>query len=168
MTGDATYTAVYEATAVPPVPVKKGTLTFDLSGGTIDGKTSLTIEANVGDVITIPEAPVRDGYTFKYWKGSEYYPGDKYTVEGDHAFTAVWEKNASNGGGGSSSGGSATKGASATGTSAKSSSPSTGDAFGGAVAALGIAAACALCLAVIAIFQRRRRLLEHTGEHSAK
>ena len=86
VTGDATYKATYAEVA------KKGTLTFDLGGGTIEGKTSLTIEANVGDVITIPEAPVRDGYTFKYWKGSEYYPGDKYTVEGDHTFAAVWER----------------------------------------------------------------------------
>ena len=75
-----------------PRPNEEGTLTFDLAGGTIDGKETLTIKANVGDVITIPEAPVRDGYTFKYWKGSEYYPGDKYKVEGDHTFTAVWEK----------------------------------------------------------------------------
>ena len=43
-----------------------------------------------GDVITIHEAPVREGYTFSYWKGSEYKPGDTYTVTGDHTFTAVW------------------------------------------------------------------------------
>ncbi len=91
---DATYTATYDATPVPPAPVEQGTLTFDLAGGTLDGKTgSITIVANVGDTVTIPNAPTREGYTFKYWKGSEYQPGDTYTVEGDHTFTAEWEKN---------------------------------------------------------------------------
>lgn len=91
---DATYTATYDATPVPPAPVEQGTLTFDLAGGTLDGKTgSITIVANVGDTVTIPDAPTREGYTFKYWKGSEYHPGDTYTVEGDHTFTAEWEKN---------------------------------------------------------------------------
>ena len=144
--GDSTYTATYEATPIPPAP-KKATLTFDLGGGSIDGKTSLTIEADVGDVITIPKAPVRDGYTFKYWKGSEYHPGDKYTVEGDHTFTAVWEKNTDDDGGSSDNGGNAAKG----------SSPNTGDTLGGAVAALAIAAVCVLCIAVIAMFRCRQR-----------
>ena len=92
VTGSATYKATFSEMSVPPKP--KGVLTFDLGGGMIDGKTTLTIEANVGDVITIPGAPTRDGYTFKYWEGSVYYPGEKYTVEGDHTFTAMWEKNA--------------------------------------------------------------------------
>ncbi len=87
VTGDATYTATYTAA------VKKATLTFDLAGGTLDGQTgSLTMTAEIDQDITIPNAPVKTGYTFKYWQGSEYYPGDKYTVEGDHTFTAVWEK----------------------------------------------------------------------------
>ncbi|HAM14945.1 MAG TPA: hypothetical protein DCP91_03605, partial [Eggerthellaceae bacterium] len=89
VTGDATYTATYAETA------KKGTLTFDLAGGTIDGKTgTITIEANVGDTIKLPGAPTREGYTFKFWKGSEYEAGADYEVEGDHAFTAEWEKDA--------------------------------------------------------------------------
>lgn len=87
VTSDATYKATYKATP------KTGTLTFDLAGGTLDGKTDkVTMVANVGDTVTIPNAPTRTGYTFKYWKGSEYHPGDKYTVTGDHTFTAVWEK----------------------------------------------------------------------------
>ncbi len=161
VTGDATYTAAYEATPVPPVPVKQGTLTFDLGGGTIDGKTSLTIEANVGDVITIPQAPVRDGYTFKYWQGSEYYPGDKYTVEGDHTFTAVWEQNAAekekekNEAEKAQEKNAATK-AQAQNATAKGSSAKTGDAFGGVVAALGATAVLAFCLAVFALYRRRR------------
>ena len=153
VTGNATYKATYTETAK-----KKGTLTFDCGGGTIDGKASLTIEANVGDTITIPKAPVRDGYTFKYWKGSEYYPGDKYTVEGDHKFTATWEKKSDDNGGG-------TKGTSTPSSGAKGSSPSTGDTSGGTVAAVGITAACALCLAVFALLQRRRRPSEHSDRH---
>lgn len=151
-TDDATYTATYEATPIPPAPVKKGTLAFDLGGGTIDGKTSLVIEASVGDVITIPEAPVRDGYTFQYWQGSKYYPGDKYTVEGDHTFTAVWEKKSDSSGNGSSAD---TKGTPSN-TSGKSSTAKTGDTFGGAVAALGATAMLALCLALFALYRRRR------------
>ena len=91
VTGDATYKATYTA---EPVPVKKGTLTFDLGGGTLDGKTgSITIEANVGDTIKLPGAPTREGYMFQYWKGSRYEAGADYKVEGDHTFTAVWEEN---------------------------------------------------------------------------
>lgn len=71
------------------------TLTFNLNGGTLDGQTgTITVEATVGDTITIPDAPTRDGYTFRYWQGSEYYPGDQYEVTGDHTFTAVWEQSA--------------------------------------------------------------------------
>ena len=33
-----------------------------------------------------------EGYTFKYWKGSEYSPADKYVVNEDHTFVAQWEK----------------------------------------------------------------------------
>ena len=78
-----------------PEPAEAATLTFDLGGGTLDGKTgSITIEANVGDKINLPGAPTKDGYTFKCWKGSEYAAGAEYTVEGNHAFTAEWEKNA--------------------------------------------------------------------------
>ena len=76
-----------------PQAVAKSRITFSLDGGTLDGKTgSIEIEAAIGDEITIPDAPVREGYKFLYWKGSEYHPGDKYTVIGDHSFTAVWEK----------------------------------------------------------------------------
>ncbi len=74
---------------------RTATLTFDLGGGTLDGKTgTIIVEANVGDKINLPGAPTKDGYTFKYWKGSEYAAGAEYTVEGDHEFTAEWEQNA--------------------------------------------------------------------------
>jgi len=66
---------------------------YELNGGTLDGETD-TVEMHCcfGDTITLPE-PSRDGYTFDYWKGSRYDAGDKYTVEGDHTFTAQWKKN---------------------------------------------------------------------------
>jgi len=94
VTGDATYTATYEATPVPK-PAEKATLAFDLAGGTLDGKTgSITVEASVGDTVKLPAAPTREGYTFKYWMGSEYAAGADYVVpEGGHEFTAEWEKN---------------------------------------------------------------------------
>jgi len=140
--GDHTFTAVWEEA---PAPIEKATLTFDLAGGTLDGKTgTITIEANVGDVIEIPKAPTREGYTFKYWKGSEYHPGDKYTVEGDHTFTAEWKK-------------------STNAAAAKGSSPKTGDMFGTPFAALAATAACALCLAAIAMLKIRRRSLKEDG-----
>jgi len=79
---------------VEAAPARKATLTFDLAGGTLDGKTcKITIEANVGDTIKLPDAPTKSGYAFKFWKGSEYAAGAEYKVEGDHAFTAEWEKN---------------------------------------------------------------------------
>ena len=76
---------------VEAAPAGKGALTFDLAGGTLDGKTgTITIEADVGDTIKLPKAPTKDGYAFKFWKGSEYAAGAEYKVEGDHAFTAEW------------------------------------------------------------------------------
>ena len=88
VTADATYKAVYKEnkTAV------YHKISYDLNGGTLDGKTGvITVEAEEGSVITIPDAPTREGYNFLYWKGSEYHPGDKYTVDGDHTFTAQWQ-----------------------------------------------------------------------------
>ena len=74
--------------------VTQYTITYDLSGGTLDGQTgTVTKKVDAGAVITLP-APVRDGYTFDYWEGSRYNAGDKYTVTGDHTFTAVWKTGA--------------------------------------------------------------------------
>lgn len=76
-----------------PVPPKKCKVIFDPNGGLINGEPdNYVIETTVGTVITIIGAPTRSGYTFKYWKGSEYHPGEKYTVPGDHIFVAQWEK----------------------------------------------------------------------------
>ena len=43
----------------------------------------MSVTANAGDEVTILDAPTRSGYTFQYWKGSEYQPGDTYVVEED-------------------------------------------------------------------------------------
>ncbi len=75
------------------VAAKTATLTFDLAGGTLNNRTgTYTITAKVGDTIKLPAAPQRTGYDFKCWKGSEYAAGADYKVEGDHAFTAEWDK----------------------------------------------------------------------------
>ena len=84
--GDVTYTAVYDKT------VNKYDLTFDLGGGTLNGKTgTYTMNCEYGAKINLPDAPTKEGYKFLYWKGSEYEAGAEYTVEGPHDFTAVWE-----------------------------------------------------------------------------
>lgn len=86
VTGDITYKAVFNAKA------KVFDLTFDLGGGTLDGKTgTVTIQAEYGSTIKLP-APTKDGSVFGYWKGSRYEAGAEYLVTGPHAFTAVWEK----------------------------------------------------------------------------
>lgn len=90
-----------------PEPVDESTITFDLNGGTLNGKTGkVAVKVNNGTVITLPE-PTRDGYTFDYWEGSKYNAGDQYTVNGDHTFKAVWKTGA---GGNGSKGGSSKKG----------------------------------------------------------
>ena len=66
---------------------------YVLNGGTFNGSAEDIVEKyRDGTTILIHEKPVREGYTFLYWRGSEYQPGDSYTVEEDHTFTAVWEK----------------------------------------------------------------------------
>lgn len=74
-----------------PEPVY--TITYDLNGGSFEGSADNIAETyKAGTEISIHKAPARDGYKFLYWKGSEYQPGDKYTVTEDHTFTAQWEK----------------------------------------------------------------------------
>lgn len=68
-------------------------ITYNANGGRFpDGSTIKTKEYPKGERITILDAPKRGGYDFLYWKGSEHHPGDKYTVEDNHTFTAQWEK----------------------------------------------------------------------------
>ena len=67
-------------------------ITFDPAGGTLNGQEGpFTLTCARGLAITIPEAPVREGWKFLYWQGSAYHPGEKYIVTGDHTFTARWE-----------------------------------------------------------------------------
>ncbi|MGF0039647.1 type I pullulanase [Peptoniphilaceae bacterium SGI.131] len=72
---------------------KKALIKFDLAGGRLKGQEGqLILNYTVGDIIKMPEAPTKEGYKFTYWKGSKYYPGDSYTIVGDHTFVAQWEK----------------------------------------------------------------------------
>lgn len=67
------------------------TVTYVLDGGKLDGQTgTVTKKVDAGTVITLP-APTKDGFTFDYWEGSKYNAGDKYTVNEDHTFKAVWK-----------------------------------------------------------------------------
>ena len=152
VTGDAAYTATYEATPVPK-PAEKATLTFDLAGGTLDGKTgSITIDASVGDTVKLPAAPKREGYTFKYWKGSQYAAGADYKVEGDHSFTAVWERNATSDSGDSDK---------------KSPLPATGDDNAAALTLCTLMALASLAL-LSGSAALRRRGAAYKGKHSAR
>ena len=76
-----------------PEPQDSVTITYDLNGGTYGGSPDNIVEDyERGTVIKIHAAPIRDGYTFLYWKGSEYQPNDSYEVIEDHTFVAQWKK----------------------------------------------------------------------------
>lgn len=78
----------------PDPDAKKYNITYKLNGGEYNGSTEDIVETYAeGTVISIHAAPVREGYEFVCWKGSEYQPGDRYTVTEDHTFTAQWKKN---------------------------------------------------------------------------
>ena len=98
ISGDAkmgfTVTNTHTPETMPDPGEKVYRITYKLNGGSYDRSTADIIEKyKGGTVISIHEKPVRDGYTFLYWKGSEYQPGDKYTVTEDHTFVAQWKKN---------------------------------------------------------------------------
>lgn len=78
----------------PSVPSVKELVIFDANGGSwANGETRREYRRAVGSVITIESAPMREGYKFLYWKGSEFHPGENYTVPaGGHTFVAQWEK----------------------------------------------------------------------------
>ena len=79
-----------------PVIVNTSVMTIKPNGGKwADGTTTpKTYTVEVGKYFTLPEAPIKDGYTFLYWQGSKYNPGEQYLVtELDLTFTAVWQKN---------------------------------------------------------------------------
>ena len=132
----------------------KGILTFNLDGGTLDGQSgTITVEANVGDTINLPGAPTKDGFTFKFWRGSEYAAGAEYTVEGDHEFTAEWEKNAEPDPSGGGDGGSSDSGGKSGG---KSAVPGTGDDAGMLAIPLSVAAGIALIVLIVSLVRRRK------------
>lgn len=92
--GEPTDSATFTNAARDESP-KIHTITYDLNGGTYKGSAQAIKEKYVeGTSIRIHEAPVREGYTFQYWKGSSYQPGDTYKVTEDHAFVAQWKANA--------------------------------------------------------------------------
>ena len=71
---------------------KMNTITLDLNGGTLNGKTgTIKYVLNHYDMLTLPQ-PVREGYTFDYWEGSRYNAGDLYFITEDHVFKAIWKK----------------------------------------------------------------------------
>ena len=73
---------------------KEYTITVDPNGGNWNGDTAIkTQQFKENEEFKLPEAPTKDGYTFLYWKGSEYKPGQVYVVKEDHKFTAQWKKN---------------------------------------------------------------------------
>ena len=72
-----------------PKTVKEITLTFNLAGGTINGKTdSVTVKGKYGEAVTKPAAPKKDGYTFSGWNPElpEKFPAENAT------YTAQWTK----------------------------------------------------------------------------
>ena len=74
------------------VEKEKYDISYDLDGGVYNGATdTVVVNCEYGSVISILDAPTKEGFKFLYWKGSEYNPGDSYTVEGAHKFTAIWE-----------------------------------------------------------------------------
>lgn len=86
--------AAFKAKNVLPPVVEKFTITVDPNGGNWAGDTAKkTYEIANGGSFMLPEAPVKQGYTFLFWKGSAYRPGDHYLVKEDHTFTAEWKKN---------------------------------------------------------------------------
>ena len=73
--------------------IKSAVITYKLNGGSYNGSTAdITTAHKPGTRIRIHEAPMREGFTFQYWEGSEHYPGQEYLVSEDHVFTAVWKK----------------------------------------------------------------------------
>lgn len=89
---DGSLTIVLKETAEEK---KTFSITFDLNGGTWDGKSGtvvLTIEE--GTTIILPK-PEKDGYDFDYWEGSRYEAGAEYTVSEDHTLKAIWKEKSS-------------------------------------------------------------------------
>ena len=77
------------------------TVTYDLNGGDANGKDYSTVTVDSGEKVTAKDAPVRNGYAFTGWSGSDgkdYHPGDVLTVTGNITLTAQWRKTGGGGG----------------------------------------------------------------------
>ncbi len=95
---DVVVKAIFVERPLDPTDPEEATVTFDPAGGKWEDGTTApkTVTTNVGNEITILDAPAREGYEFKHWEGSAYQPGEKYQVpSGGHRFTAVWIKSVS-------------------------------------------------------------------------
>lgn len=69
-------------------------ITYDPNGGAWGGNSNKReVVVSKGTEIEIIEAPTFEGHTFLYWQGSEFQPGDKYTANANHTFTAIWKEN---------------------------------------------------------------------------
>ena len=122
----------------------KHNISYNLDGGSYNGQIGTITEVyDYGTAIKLLGTPTREGYRFLYWRGSQYDAGADYTVEGDHLFTAVWEK---------ISGGSDANDSHVPKTAAKAS-PATGDE---SELALWISIMAAAVLALVYTFVRRR------------
>ena len=122
----------------------KHNISYNLDGGSYNGQIGTITEVyDYGTAIKLLGTPTREGYRFLYWRGSQYDAGADYTVEGDHLFTAVWEK---------ISGGSDANDSHVAKTAAKAS-PATGDE---SELALWISIMAAAVLALVYTFVRRR------------
>ena len=86
---------------------KEITLTFNLAGGNINGKTdSVTVKGKYEAAVTKPAAPKKDGYTFSGWNPElpETFPAENATYtaqwarEGDYTITYNLNDGTDNGG----------------------------------------------------------------------
>lgn len=85
--GNKIFTAIWEE-------AQGYAITYDPNGGHFEGMGAdekIVENYSGGTIIKIIEAPTREGYSFDYWKGSEYQPGDQYTVTENHTFVAQWK-----------------------------------------------------------------------------
>lgn len=89
VTMDMTLKAIWQENA-------KVDITFDPNNGKWKDTNTAELRSKKAEVskdINMLDAPVRDGYTFQYWRGSTYAAGANYKIEPEHKFTAVWKKN---------------------------------------------------------------------------
>lgn len=73
---------------------KELSFTFLANGGKwADNTSTKVMTTQRGVSFPMMQAPTREGYTFQYWQGANYNPGDAYEEEKNHTYTAVWKSN---------------------------------------------------------------------------